>query len=378
MFKPHSSDWLLNKFEIYEKLRNADVAYYSNEYQMHVFTRYDDVKFILSNQDIFSSARGNLICEEEFRFGNTLGASDNPTHDVYKNIVKDAYSKKHIERIVNVFADKAKDLLSNKKCFNISLIIEELSAWATVEILNIPYDKEELKDIILGIQRHSPACVANNTSTAFTDEFQKLIQDLSFIQKAEADGPGIYKDFVTNNPNKLPVFSLFHGPTISGASSLTGSLEFLTLDLCTENQLDLLLNDRSLIPLAVDESLRFHASTGRFSRTVMQEVTLHNVKLSPGDRVAACLDSANRDPDKFSNPNKFDINRDTSGHLSFGFGVHACIALAFSRMLMITYLEILLDVMGKYKITTPREKFDYVITASGNNDMISNLEIIRL
>ena len=82
LFNPHSADWLLNKFKIYTDLRNRDAAYWSERYQMYVITRYDDVFHVLNNPDVFSSAQGNLIVENSNRFGLTLGASDNPVHNV--------------------------------------------------------------------------------------------------------------------------------------------------------------------------------------------------------------------------------------------------------------------------------------------------------
>jgi cytochrome P450 len=136
------------------------------------------------------------------------------------------------------------------------------------------------------------------------------------------------------------------------------------------------LNDRSLIPKAVNESLRFHASTGRFSRTVITEVELHGVKLKPGDRVALCLESANRDPDKFPDPDKFILDRDTTG-VAFGHGLHACIALAISKAAMNAYLDVLLTKMGKYKVLTANKDLEYLITASGNDDMITNIIISK-
>lgn len=378
LFNPHSNEWLLNKFDIYKELRARETAYFSKKYNVHVITRYNDVKYALSTPEIFSSSRGNLIRELEFRFGRTLGASDNPMHDVFKNIVKNAYSKDNIQRIRDRFAENARRLLAGRTHFNVSEVIEELSAWATAEILNLPVDKEHVKNLVFHIQRHSRLTVSENINTASTDELNSLLKEL-LTNKVVPSGPGIYKEFVENHPENLePVMSLFIGPTISGASSMTGALQFLTLDLYREGQLENVINDRTLIPAAIDESLRFHASTGRFSRTVIAPVTIHGVSLKPGDRVALCLESANRDPERFPDPDKFILERDTSGHLAFGYGVHACIALAISKSLMTAYLEILLDSIGKYKVTTENKDLRYVMTASGNDDMINNIHIERV
>jgi len=373
LFNPQSGEWLLNKFETYKDLRTRTKAYYSEEFNVYVITRYSDVMYALSDHEIFSSGLGNLIVEDSRRFGQTLGASDNPTHDIFKNIVKNAYSKDNIQRVISIMSEKATELLTDKDEVNISDIINELSAWVVTEIINFPYNKTKIKDLIKYIQSHSDLAVKYNVDTVYSNVFRNFTNLITSPGiRPVAQGPGIYQDYITNNPNNIDAISLFVGPTLSGASSFTGALTFLTLDLYRENQLDAIINDRSLIPKAINESLRFHASTGRFSRTVTSEVELHGVKLKPGDRVALCLESANRDPDKFTDPDKFIIGRDTTG-LAFGHGLHACIALAISKAAMNGYLNVLLDKMGKYKVLTENTDLEYLISASGNNDMISNL-----
>ena len=373
LFDPHSGEWLLNKFETYKHLRSGDTAYWSRKYQMYVLTRYDDVMFALNNPEIFSSAEGNLIVEDPTRFGKTLGASDNPFHDILKDIVKNAYSKDNIERIADSFAVRCKELIKPVDNLNISEIIEDLSATVTAEIINPPFKKAEITQYVKHIQKYHTGSVKYNTDDTGYTMFADLLMSMAGTLQVPPKGPGIYKEFVTNNPEKIHLISIFVGPAISGASSLTGALEILTLDLFRENKLDIILADRSLIPNLINESLRFHASTGRFSRTVKQQVTLHGVVLEPGTRVALCLESANRDPEMFPNPDKFLLGRNTNGQVAFGYGIHACVALAIAKRLMHVWVEQLLDLYGKYRVITDNKDLAYVITASGNNDMISNI-----
>jgi len=378
-FEPQSNEWLLNKHKIYEELRNAETAYWSEKYNLYVMTRYEDVYLILNNPDIFSSAKGNLLIEDPRRFGTTLGASDNPIHNDLKNVVKNAYSKDNIKRISKLFAEKAIEHFDGKIELNISELTEELAAWASAEIINLPLYKPFVKDVVIQSQKYNPFSTSKDTIENFTDKFEKVLQNYKKIvdttrKKIPSTGPGIYNEYLNNNPKKMDEFSLMiGGPMVSGAGSLISALQFLTLDLYRENQLDILLKDKSLIPLAVNESLRFNTSTGRFSRTVLKEITLHNINLKPGDRVAACLESANRDPNKFKNPDEFDIYRDNAAHLAWGHGVHACIALAISKELLTVYLEILLDKIGKYQILTKNEELKYKVSGSGNADIISNI-----
>jgi cytochrome P450 len=378
IFYPHSNEWLLNKFHYYEKLRNLDSAYYSEKYNMYIMTRYEDVLFILNNPKIFSSAKGNLIIEKEDRFNVTLGASDDPIHNNFKQIVKNAYTKDNIKRVAKLFREKAITQFEGKTELDISETTEELSAWSTAEILNFPLYKPYIKNIVVDSQKNNSFSVLKEHIENYKEKNEKLMKDYIKLidiarKKIPSTSPGVYREYINNSDGMNKESLLIGGPMISGTGSLIAALQFLTLDLYRENQLDILLNDRSLIPFAVNESLRFNTSTGRFSRTVTEDIIMHGVKLKPDDRVCVCLESANRDPNKFVEPDRFDISRDTSGHLAWGHGVHACIALSISKELLCVYLEILLEKIGKYRIMTKNEDLIYKMTGGGTADIITNI-----
>ena len=87
-------------------------------------------------------------------------------------------------------------------------------------------------------------------------KFRRLFE---LIRLEISHGPGAYNEYICNNPKKLDVLALVVGNMMSGPGSMAAALQYLTLDLFYENQLDMLLQDRSLIPEAVNESLRFRA-----------------------------------------------------------------------------------------------------------------------
>lgn len=381
-FDPHCNDWLKNKYQVYKDLRLRDTAYYSKKYDMYVFTRFDDVHSALSNEEVFVSGEGNLIVESFHRFGNTLGASDGERHEFLKNIVKNAYSKENLERIKESFSSYFRELLSTKNVLDLSDVIDNASAMVSAEIIGLPEDKILIKDLIVQIQRHSSRAVSVDIDDTAYNSFVKIIQQSILEKRISPTQEGIYNEcynYMVDNKfqHKIPL-SLFTGPVISGASSLSGGLQFLIVDLYRHGLVEQLLSDKSLIPNAINESLRYRASTGRFSRTVSEDITLHGINLKRGNRVALCLDSANRDESKFDDPDTFDLNRDTIGHLAFGRGIHACIAMVISKVIMTSYLEIFLDVFGNYEVTTDPEDYKFLMTASGNNDMITNLVVKKL
>ena len=329
-------------------------VYFSKEYNIYVLTKYEDVKEALKNSTIFSSSQGNLIVESKHRFGRTLGASDNPNHDIYKNIVKEAYSK---TRIDSILAD-----------FPFSFDIEKDSARFTARILNMPYDEEYISSLIQHIQKHCDKNVLHNIDNSAYDTIIQLCKD-----NKPQDALGVYKCFL--DANGL-ILSLVSGPTLSGTLSTTGAIQMMIKDLAeNQDQYRQLVKDKRLIPNAVNECIRFNTSTGRFSRTLTKDHMINGFQLRKGDRVALCLDAANRDESIFEKANNFDITRDTSASLGFGYGLHSCIALYLTKAFMVRYLE---ELTKKYEsFTLENMNPDYLITAAGNFDAFSDKIIIK-
>jgi cytochrome P450 len=97
------------------------------------------------------------------------------------------------------------------------------------------------------------------------------------------------------------------------------------------------------VPLTVEEMLRFDSALQLFERTATAEVTIGDVTLEPGQKVAALLGSANRDPAVFSAPDTFDVARDPNPHVAFGVGLHFCLGAPLARMELAESLGTLFD-----------------------------------
>jgi cholest-4-en-3-one 26-monooxygenase len=105
-----------------------------------------------------------------------------------------------------------------------------------------------------------------------------------------------------------------------------------------------LLADRSLLPTAVDEMLRFVTPVMNFRRTAMTDLTLSDTKIASGDKVVFFHASANRDEDIFDDPDTFDVGRDPNPHVAFGGGgPHFCLGANLARMEIRVMFEHLLD-----------------------------------
>lgn len=379
LYDPFDKEWLKHKFKFYDQIRQMDTAYWSEKYKMHVFTRNKDVIHILSKPNIFISGQGNLVKDQPYRFGKTPGASDGGRHSYFRKSVKDSYSKSRVDAVNKSIESKTTELLPNcgSEIFDIAHIIRVVSSYMSAEIINLPViDKEYLTDLILKIQLHSDRTVLHNTDNTEYNEFVKIIKEL-LSNKTLPDGPGIYKEFVENDVPH-PYISLFTGPVISGCYSMISALEFTVFNLYHQGVLSELLASPALLSNAVDEALRFNATTGKFARTVAEPITLHGVDLKPGDRVAVCLDAASRDPEMFENPNKFDLHRKIIKSTPFGYGPHACAGQSIAREGIEQFLKTFLKIIGNYEVITTEEQLEYIITSSANNDVVEKILIKKL
>ncbi|WP_318307520.1 cytochrome P450 [Amycolatopsis solani] len=107
-----------------------------------------------------------------------------------------------------------------------------------------------------------------------------------------------------------------------------------------------LLADRSLLPSAVEEMLRWWTPVMHFRRTAVSGVRLSDVDIGAGDKVVVWFSSANRDPAVFASPDTFDIGRTPNDHLTFGHGPHFCLGAHLARVQMRAMFGAVLDLLG--------------------------------
>jgi hypothetical protein len=110
----------------------------------------------------------------------------------------------------------------------------------------------------------------------------------------------------------------------------------------------------ALIPQWVEETLRFDNSTQLMARTVSEDFTYQGHAMRRGQKVLLLIGSANRDERVFPDPDRFDVHRDTSAHLSFGRGTHFCLGAALARLEARVSLEEVLRRIPDFEIDEAR------------------------
>ena len=220
----------------------------------------------------------------------------------------------------------------------------------------------ELKDRAPNDIRLTP--VAKAATRGIQDYFVELLNDrrrrprndlVSYLVQADIDGtPFVDADIKPASEIMGLMMVLFLG----GVESTAG-LTSTVFKLLAENpdQRDLLLADPSLIPDAVEETLRFATPLQLAGRTTSREVELHGVTIPAGGRVVLLYGAANRDERHYPDPDTFDLRRERGRHLGFSEGMHGCLGAPLARLEVQTALEEALPVLGRFELAGEPERY---------------------
>jgi len=135
-------------------------------------------------------------------------------------------------------------------------------------------------------------------------------------------------------PEAVPVMMIdYMGPTLDTTIFAIASGVWLFANHL--DQWDLVRNDPSMIPPAINEILRMEAPIQGFSRYVARDYDLDGIPLPAGSRAIVFYGAANRDPQQFADPDRFDVRRANAGrHMSFGAGPHMCLGMNLAKLEM--------------------------------------------
>jgi cytochrome P450 len=157
----------------------------------------------------------------------------------------------------------------------------------------------------------------------------------SLIAETDSDGARLNEDELVTTCTLL--LNAGHEATVNVVGN------GLTALLTHPDELETVRADPSLIPVAVEELIRYDSPLQLFERTAMADTVIGDVIVTAGTKIAALLGAANRDPAAFVEPDRFDIERADNPHLGFGAGIHFCVGAPLARVELQASLTTLLQ-----------------------------------
>ncbi len=134
----------------------------------------------------------------------------------------------------------------------------------------------------------------------------------------------------------------------TSSASISGGMHAL---IDHPDQLARLRDDPALMPLAVEEMIRWTTPVKEFMRTARRDYDIRGVRIAAGDSVLLSYVSANRDDEVFDEPFRFDIGRNPNKHIAFGYGVHFCLGAALARLEVNSFFSALLPRLESVELT---------------------------
>lgn len=354
-FDPFSRDFFEDPFEIYRWLRDEAPVYRNDELGFYAVSRYDDCVEVHRDHRAFSSEHGvtlDQLTNEDFQSVrdsiNSMIMMDPPMHDRLRKLVSRAFTPRRIgdwEPVARQVIGQTLDDLEGRDTFD---VVRDFSAPFPVEVIcsivGVPAaDRQQIRhwtDHLLEREIGSPfPTQAGIEASIESGKYMRtLVADkrshpsddmIGHLIEAEVER----EDGTVDHLDDQEIASFLFLLTAAGSETVTklvgnGALLFAE----HPEQLDVIRDDPSKTPKAVEETLRYRAPSQYQGRYCVEDRTFHGETIPAGNPVLIVTGAANRDPRAYEDPDRFDVLREGPMSVGFGHGIHYCIGAHLARL----------------------------------------------
>ena len=412
-WSPYSAKWRDDPYPMYRELRDQAPLHFCAESKSWTVSRYDDVVAVLKNTEVFSSkTRGGQmesavselspaaklrmlgrflarmrVTPWTARRARMLIQEDGPGHLRMRDLVNRGFTPRQIRRLEPRIRALVAECLAGLRAKPEFDLVSELNIPLPVtviaEMLGVEPEKRHVfkhwSDVI--ISGATGSGIGNPLASGVMDAMAELraylrpiarerrrqpVDDLiSILVEAEVDGEGLsdYEVF-------LFVLLLLVAGNETTTNLLGNAVDAL---LSNPDQLARVVAEPRLIPGLVEETLRYDGPVQFITRRTAREFALHGRTIPADAMVVVLIGSANRDERRFDQPDRFDVARDTRGHVAFGFGAHFCLGASLARLEATAALDALVPELPRLaRVRQEREFLDsYLIRGRARLDLRS-------
>lgn len=382
-FDPRDPAFLADPYPAFAALRADGPVHWHEELGLAVAVSHGACSEVLRSRSAGRLWRDKEPASDFVAFNllhqNSLLENEPPRHTRLRRLIAAAFGRGHTERLrpwvrslssslvtslaAAIQADGSADLLEH--------IAAPLPVEVIAELLGVPQaDRARLQPwsnaIVKMYEYDLPRDKANAAEDA-ASEFVDYLRHLA-TERAKAPGDDLISDLVAvrDGTDRLSDDELVGTAVLllmAGHEATVNVIGNGVFALLTHRaEWERLVADRSLLPTAVEELIRFDAPLQLFERTATAPVTVGGYALEPGDKIAALLGAAARDPAVFDEPDRLDVSRTPNAHLGFGLGIHYCVGAPLARVEISAALEALVtELPGLRLAAEPARRPEFVI-----------------
>lgn len=343
---PFSPGVLENPLPLHQELREAGPVVYLTKYDTYAFARYEQVRSALVDWQDFSSAAGvglaNFRHEKPWRPPSLLLEADPPRHDAPRRVLSKVLGPRELHRLRERWFTDAETLvdtvLAAANTFDaVKALAEAFPLQVFPDAVGIPAEGREnllpYGDVAFNAFGPANELVAKGAPkmaelTAWVNAqcTRDVLTDDGFGARiwAAAD-----RGDITPAQAPLVVRSLLSAGVDTTVHGLSATLYAFATN---PDQWQRLRAEPGLARVAFDEAVRWESPVQTFFRTATCDVEVDDFVVPDGRKILMFLGAANRDPRRWENPDVFDLSRDPSGHVGFGFGIHQCVGQHVARL----------------------------------------------
>jgi 4-methoxybenzoate monooxygenase (O-demethylating) len=361
---PFDEAFLANPYAHHSALRDAAPVVWLPAINAFGVARYAPVKAILEDPATYVSGRGvglaDFAKEEPWRPPSLLLEADPPLHDRTRGLMNKVVSLPSLRAMRAGWMAKAQllveELIARKRFDGITELSEEFPLRVFPDTIGL-MDKGRENLIPYGTATFNAFGPRNRL---FEEGNAKAAGAIAWVAEAckrrnlkpGGCGMGVYEaadrgDCTADEAERLVRSFLSAGvdTTVNGIGNMI--LAFAE----NPSEWAKLRASPKLVPRAFEESLRFDGTVQTFFRTAARDTEIEGVPIPEGSKLLLFFAAANRDPRHWDEPDRFNIERVSSGHLGFGFGIHQCLGQMMARMEAEVLLETLIPRVARFRLT---------------------------
>ncbi|HEY9556405.1 MAG TPA: cytochrome P450 [Acidimicrobiales bacterium] len=380
-YDPYDTGIHADPYPAFARLRDEAPLYYNEPHDFFALSRYEDVERSLVDRDTFISGKGGILelikADIEMPSGVVI-FEDPPTHTIHRSLMSRVFTPRKVAALepqIREFCANALDPFVGSGELD---FIEDLGKQMPMRVIGM----------LLGVPEADQAAVRDGIDAKLRTEAGKPLEvEEGFVTdrgqfddyidwRAEHPSDDIMTDLLnvefedeTGTVRRLAREELLiYISVIAGAGNETTTRLIGWIGKVLGDHPDQrreLVEDRSLIPNAVEEVLRYEPIAPHVARYVAKDVELYDQTVPAGSAMLLLIGAANRDERRHPDPDRFDIHRNIGSHLTFGYGPHYCLGAALARLEARIALDEVLDRFPEWTVDTDRAQLSTTSTVRG-------------